>query len=194
LLEREGEIGAILFSDCGQRQHGIRNIHPLSVRKCSANQAQSVGELGTAGFNAKPNLAVIDEQFGTRAQRIEDFGMRQWRTASVAALLAEVEAKAIAGPQLDPALGEGTEPELWTLQISKNADRAPRRALDRADRCEPGLVILVRPVAEIEPEYVYAGFEQITDSLGRRTRWAECRDDLGAAEAPCVHLHAKPLL
>src|SRR5437868_3447984 len=51
-------------------------------------------------------------------------------------------------------------------------------------------MILVRPVAEIEPEYIYAGFKQVADSLGRRTRWAECRDDFGAAEAPRSHLHS----
>ena len=119
--------------------------------------------------------------------------MRQWRTALVAALLVEVEAKAIAGPELDPTLGEGTEPQLWTLQISKNADRAPRRAFDRADRREPGLVVLVRPVAEIEPEYIYSGFEEGPDSIRRRARWAKCCDNLGAAEAPRIHLHRNPL-
>src|SRR5271156_3853823 len=118
--------------------------------------------------------------------------MRQWSTAPVAALLAEFEAKGIACLQLGRTLGEGTEPQLWTLQISKNADRTSRRGFDRADRRETGTMILVRPVAEIEPEYVYAGFEQIADFLRRRTRWAECRDDLGAAEAPCIHLHTKP--
>src|SRR5260370_35476284 len=112
--------------------------------------------------------------------------MRQWRTAAVAALLAEVEAKAIAGPQLSPTLGEDTEPQLWTLQISKNADRAPGRAFDRADRPETGLMILVRPVAEIEPEYFHAAAKQVLDSLGRRPRWPDGRDDLPARGEPSV--------
>jgi len=37
---------------------------------------------------------------------------------------------------------------------------------------------------------VYAGFKQVADFLRCRTRWAECCDDLGAAEAPCVYLHS----
>src|SRR5947209_20456111 len=96
--------------------------------------------------------------------------MRQWRTAPVAALLAEVESKAITGPQFDPTLGEGAEPQLGTLQIGKNAYRPPRRALDRANRRETGLMILVRPVAEIEPEHIYARFKQV--EIGR----AACRE------------------
>ncbi len=75
--------------------------------------------------------------------------MRQRRTAPVAGLLAEVDAKGFAGPELDPGVGEGAESQLWPLQIGKDAYRAPRRALNRADRGETGSVILVRPVAEI---------------------------------------------
>jgi hypothetical protein len=116
--------------------------------------------------------------------------MRQWCAAPVAALLVEVDAKGIASIKLGPPLGEGTEPQFWTLQIGKNADRAPRRAFDRADRREPGSVVLVRPVAEIEPEYVYTGFKQGADSLIRRTRWAKGCDDFGAAAAPRIHLHS----
>ena len=177
-----------MTADSGNTAFGT--FTPFAVRKRPPTRHKVSANSAAAAFDAKPNLAVIEEQLGPRTYRIEDLGMGQRRTASVAGLLAEIEAKAVTGREFDPTLGEATEAQLWSLQIGQNPDRPARRALDRPDRLEAGSVILLRTVAEIQPEYIDAGFEQIANPLGRRTRRAECRDDFRAAEAPCLHLQS----
>ena len=93
--------------------------------------------------------------------------MRQRRTALVARLPVEVETKAVAGRERDPALDEAPEAQLWSLQIGQNADRPARRTLDRPDRFERTAVVVVRTVAEVEPEHVDPGVEQRTNPLRR---------------------------
>ena len=149
---------------------------------------------GAAALDAKAHLAVVDKQLGSRTYRLEDLGMRQRRTVPVAGLAIEIEAKAVAGGELDPALGEAAEAQLWSLQIGQNADRPARRALNRPDRLEASSVILVRTVAEIQPEHIDTGLEQRANPLGRRARRAECRDDLRAASAPHLHLPPKRVI
>ena len=115
--------------------------------------------------------------------------MRQRRAAPVTGLLVEVNAEGFASLEPDRALGEAAQPQLWSLQIGEDAYRTSRGAFNFADRGETVLVVLVGSMAEVEPEYVHPCFEQIPDPLRRRTRWAKCRDNLGAAQAPRSHLH-----
>ena len=109
----------------------------------------SFGEPSAACLDAKPDLAVIDEQIGPRTQRLKDFGMRQRRAASVPGLLVEINAEGFAGLKPDRALGESAQPQLWALQIGKDTYRASRGALDFADHGEAVFVILMGPVAEV---------------------------------------------
>ena len=54
-------------------------------------------------------------------------------------------------------LGERADPEFRSLQVGHDADRPADLALERADRVEARLVVLMGAVAEIEPEHVDAG-------------------------------------
>ena len=96
-----------------------------------------------------------------------------------------------AGRQLDRALGEGAEAQLWPLQIGQDADRAPGIASRPAgSSSNAGAVIVLRAMAEIEAEHVDAGIEQRADALVGRAGGPEGRDDLCAASAPHVDLPA----
>src|SRR5262249_35243791 len=110
-------------------------------------------------------------------------GMGHRRTAAVAGRRVEVEAEAIAGLELDRSGGEGAEPELRPLQVGEDADRPPGLLLERADRVDALPVVVVRAVAEVEPEHVDAGAEQGLDALRRRACGPEGRDDLRAVNA-----------
>jgi len=97
----------------------------------------------------KPNFAIIEEQFGSRMHRFKDLGMGQWRTAFVASLALEVDAKMLACNELDPTFREGSEPQLWSLQIHQDADWPAGGAFNVAYGFETGSMILVDPVAEV---------------------------------------------
>src|SRR5262249_16545384 len=114
--------------------------------------------------------------------------MWQWRAASVPGLFTEVDTKGLTGPKFDPSFLEGAQTQFRSLQIGEDAYRASRDVLKIANRPEPSSVVLMGAVAEVQPEYVDAGFEQVADPLRRRARGPECCDDLGAAEPPCFHL------
>jgi hypothetical protein len=92
--------------------------------------------------------------------------MRQRRAVPVAGSPIEIEVKSRAGGELDPTFGESPEAELGSLQIGKNPNRSSGRALHPPDRRKPGAVIVTRPMAEVEPEYVDTRLEQGADGLG----------------------------
>ena len=72
-----------------------------------------------------------------------------------------------AGGDADLAVPDRADADLRALQILENADRAGRFGLQRADRGVNLGVILMRAVAEIEPERVDAREEQLLQHLGR---------------------------
>ncbi len=85
--------------------------------------------------------------------------MRQRRTAFVPGLTIEVEVEGRACRELDRPFGESAEAELWSLQVSENADWSTRRALYLSDCRKPGAVVVMGAMAEVEPKDVDARLE-----------------------------------
>ncbi len=110
MLQRKREIGAVLVGDGRDRQHRLRHVDPLVVRQRAADQDLSVGEIAAAVADLEAQLAVIEQQLGSRLQRIEDLGMRQRRTLPIARGRIEVEAKMRAGLEFDAAVREIADP------------------------------------------------------------------------------------
>ena len=67
--------------------------------------------------------------------------------------------------ELDWTLGKSAQAELRSLQVSKDADWPPRRTLYPPDRRKKRTVILMRAMAEIEPENIDARLEQRADPI-----------------------------
>ena len=108
-----------------------------------------------------------------RLERGEDLRMRQCGARLVARLVAvEVEPERCSRFELDRPVGEGANAQLRALQIEQHADRPAQIALDRADDVQTLLVVVVRSVAEVEPEDVGAGVEQRFDGFAIRARRA----------------------
>ena len=61
--------------------------------------------------------------------------------------------------ELNRAFSESAKAKFWSLQVSENADRSPRRSLHSPDRRKPGAVVVMRTMAEVEPEDVNARFK-----------------------------------
>jgi hypothetical protein len=181
--EREVEVAAVLPGQGRDRQHGADHAHALAVRERPAGDHPRVGEVGAAVLDGEPDLAVVQQQVTAWRERGEDLGVRQPRPTQVAGPVVEVEAEGRPGLQPDRAGGEGSDPELRALQVEQHADRPAHRPLHVADRLEPGSVVVVAAVAEVQPEHVGPGLEQAADRLRRRTRRPERGDDLGVAVA-----------
>ena len=109
--------------------------------------------------------------------------MGQLHTRRIAEGIRQVEMESLALLQVDLAVGKLADPQLWSLQIKHDAGRTAHFRFQLADRAEPIFVILVRAVAEIEPEYIDSRLHEGGDTLQCRGRGSEGGDDLGTAVA-----------
>ena len=159
LFEGEGEIGAVLFGHRRQRQHRIRHVDALAVGKRAADAAQRLGE-------ALPQVSVSSRTLpssssnsvpGRSASKISGCG--RGARLFVAGPPIEVEAERLRRRELDRPRSKGTEPQLGSLQVSQDADRPPGRAFDLPDCLEPGAMVVMRAMTEIEAEDVDPGLE-----------------------------------
>ena len=105
--------------------------------------------------------------------------MRKRRPARIARRWIEVETETPPVGDFDLAAREYAKPQFWTLQVHQDGDRAAGAGLDPANDLDPGSVIFVRSMAEIEPKDVDAGAVQRFDLLRRRTGGAERGHDAG---------------
>jgi hypothetical protein len=111
----------------------------------------------------QPQLAVVEQQFGARHQRAEDLGVRQRGALGSALRLVQVEAEGLPGQQHHRAVGKGADAQFRPLQVGEDADRPAGGLLQRAQVFEPGAVVGVVAMAEIQPEHVDAGLEELAN-------------------------------
>jgi hypothetical protein len=82
----------------------------------------------------EPDLAVIEQERVAGFDGSEDLGMRQLRTFGVAGRRIIIEDENLAVGERGRTGCEAPDPELGSLQIDQNADRAAVLEFDRADR------------------------------------------------------------
>ena len=85
----------------------------------------------------------------------------------------------LAGRDLDLAVLDQADPDLGALQVLQNGDRAAGLALERTDRGVDLAVVVMRSMAEVQPEHVGSGQEQLAQPLRRRAGRPDGRNDLG---------------
>ena len=109
--------------------------------------------------------------------------MRQEYPRRVTRLVLVVQGEGLAGLELGRAVLEFADPELGTLQVGKDADRAADLVFDPADLFHQRAHQRVVGVAHIDAEDVGAGLEQRLDHmLFGRGRPQRCENlDLAAA-------------
>ena len=128
-------------------------------------------------------LAVVQQQRAADRGRLDDLRMRQVDARGTAWRRVQIELESLAGLQLHAPAGEIADAQLRALHVGENADRPVEAVLELADHGEARGVILMRAVAEVEPEHVGAGLEQPRQHLRRGARGAEGGDDLRASAA-----------
>ena len=65
--------------------------------------------------------------------------------------------------ELDGAVGEGLQPDLGTLEVGQDAHAVTRRVRGLADQPVGLGVVLLRPVAHVEPGHVHPRVDQLAD-------------------------------
>ena len=110
--------------------------------------------------------------------------MRQVNAARIAWSRIDVERKVRARHKISTTTSEGSDTQLWTLQIRKDADRSPKARLQRADHPDSLAHGVTRRVAHIDTEDVDPGIEEFSCDLSRFGGRTECRDDLDPAQPP----------
>ena len=90
-----------------------------------------------------------------------------------------VEHEGLACDQHGRAVGEAADPQLRSLQVDQDSDRAAMLGFDRADRRHQLAHAVVRGVAHIDAEDVGAGPKQARDHVSVGGGGAERGDDLG---------------
>jgi hypothetical protein len=98
-----------------------------------------------------------------RLQRRQNLRVRELDALAVAGRGVAVERKGLAAGELDGAMLEIAEPELWALQVGQNADGAVAFRLDAADDLHQLAHPCVRGVAHVDAKNVRAGAEQLFD-------------------------------
>ena len=139
--------------------------------------------VGARPRDPEAQLAVIKQQIGADAGSGENFGMWQLHPQRVAGDRAEIEAEALPGLQLHAPAGKPADPQLGALHIGENADMAVEFLFEVTDHGDASGVIVMRAMAEIQPEHVCSRLKQPRQHLRRRTGWPQRGDDLGAAAA-----------
>jgi hypothetical protein len=80
--------------------------------------------------------------------------MRQRRPSAIAGLVDQIKAEGTKGREIDDATRYLTDPNFRTLQIGHDPDGYAGGFLHRAYRRQPGLVVSMHTVAEIQPEHI----------------------------------------
>ena len=70
-------------------------------------------------------------------------------------------------------------PDLRPGQVLENTDRFVRLLRSFSDRQNSRLVLVNRPVGEVQSGHVHPGFRQGPDLLGAARAWTQGADDLG---------------
>ena len=79
----------------------------------------------------------------------------------------QVQPERLAGLQMHTAAAEPADAQFGALHVGQNADGPVELFLQFADHGEAGGMVLVRAVAEVQPEHVGAGLEQ----AGQHSAW-----------------------
>jgi hypothetical protein len=89
--------------------------------------------------------------------------MRQEHAGVVAQRFIVVEGEDLAGNEVDLALGELADAQLWSLQIGENADRAAHFLFDIAQAAHEFAHEIMAGMAHVDAEHVGTGFEQFAN-------------------------------
>ena len=189
LLQGKGEIRAVLFGQCRNRDHNVRNIQALAVRQRPANLDLRYYMVWTNLGYPQHQLAIVEQQPCIDFQRCENFGVRQMHTLRIPRRRVRIQPEAVARVQFNLALGKASHTQFGTLQINQYGCWPVIRLFQRADIGNQLRFIGLLAMAHIDAESICACTEQLFDHFRRVARRAQCRQYADLAHAWLVILH-----
>ena len=169
------------FSVSGERSRTVPGrLTPLRLEITPPTDDPRLDVVPAEAVDAHPDPAVVDQELLARRDGREDLGMRQ-RDRVLVARRARSSTKRTVSPLSSSSRPSrnGADADLRTLQILQDADRPADLPLQGPDRgMDPGVVVL-RAVAEVQPEHVDAGQEQGLQRLRSGAGRSDGGDDLG---------------
>ncbi len=148
----------------------------LTFPPTSTSHTTSVPSL--TSVDPKLDLAVVDED---RVARLDVTGeplVRRPADLAVAVDLTGGDRPDHAPRQLHRPAGEALQPDLGPLEVGQDADPATARVRGLAHQPVDLGVVLLRPVAHVQPGDVHPGVHQLPDPPLVRGRRAQRADDL----------------
>ena len=164
----------ILWFTLKSKQH---KIFATARAKSDEEVAQAQRDVET--LKGKATSEIREQRNGAR----EEFRMGQRRPPAIARRVREVEPIGLSGDEFRRAAHQLADAQLGPLQIGEDADRTAEFRPQPADRLDPGRMLVVGAVAEVEPEDIRARLEQGADHFGRIARRPQRSHDLRVAMA-----------
>ena len=187
--EREVEIGEVLLGQRRDRERHAGDVHTLVRLDQPARDDLAVRSGAVDALHAQPDVTVVDEDLVAGFEHRPEHVGRDREVVGAAGVLSRDH-------DLLAALEEGgsvelADPDLRALQVGDQRERAPDRCLHGAHAARAPLVLVVRPVGEVEPNSVHARVDERSERLLVVRRGADGGDDLRAAVG---RLHQRRLL
>jgi hypothetical protein len=139
------------------------------VRHATGDDDIDLGEAVAAGAHAQPDLAIVNQQVGTRSQGVENLRMRQAHAMPVTWLVAEIEPERPARLEIEATVRESADAQLGPLPVQQHDDEPAGLALDVADQPVARSVVGMAAMTAVEPEHVGTGLEHGLDRGPVRT-------------------------
>ncbi len=161
-------------------------LRPLWLEIAPPTSTRVITSVSVGLHDAQGDLAVVHQDRVPRAAVPRQPGVGGGGALRRARNVMGGDHEAVAVGQCHRAVGEHSEPDLRPLQVDQDADRLLGGVAGGAHLVVVGLVVLVGPVAEVEPGDVHPGVHQLLDPPGHG--WTRCANDLGSTHGRRIPL------
>ena len=190
-LEGVGQVGPVLGREGRERQDGADDADALAVGQRATDDDAGPGLAGALQETTSSlTLPSSSRSCTPGGEGLEDLRMRHADALLVTGSAVQVEAELGPGGERHRPSAKVPTRSFGPCRSARTPMGRPDLPLDGADGVVALLMVLVRAVAEVEPEHVRPGLEKAADDLRAGAGGAEGGDDLGVAMT--AHVSSRP--
>jgi len=179
VLDRPGQIAAVLLGQGRHAQRRVGQVHALVARHRAADGDGALDRVGGAIDGQQADQPVVDVDAVPGLDLVHEPLVAGRQLAGGAGCVAADEADHVAGAQQHRAARDLAQPDLRTRQVPQHRDGPAVLVRPATDAGQHLGVLLERAVAEVQPADAHAGFEQLRELLLRPAGRSERGDDAG---------------
>ena len=177
----EGQVFTVLCGQGRDRDHRLRHCDALAVAELRAAFDGDVGPFVGPIAHTQTDPAVVEQQQHARPQGLEDFGVRHLHPRLVAGRGIEIKPHPMSRLDRDFDVLETAQAKLGSLQVGEHAQRPLQGEFGPAHSLQRRCVVVMRSVAEVQPEDVDAGLGQGLDHARRPAGRSQGRNNTAAS-------------